>query len=193
MGKLIKSNILQTVNVENYTIMLATLNNERLLLRDIKNFSQEKSMVQNNRNFQKTLLFKAIDLLAKIAIVNIELYRALNNLNTQIKNDYNYFLKADHETKENLLIKWEKLIRVLNAHSKNKPANTSFLTSGIVNKTTKIIEKVNTFSEQMKTQLYPDINKEYSQEYLKEASEKFKHLPQDVLDDLTSDEYLEYV
>ncbi len=193
MGKLLKSNILQTVNVENYTIMLATLNNERLLLRDIKNFSQEKSMVQNNRNFQKTLLFKAIDLLAKIAIVNIELYRALNNLNTQIKNDYNYFLKADHETKENLLIKWEKLIRVLNAHSKNKPANTSFLTSGIVNKTTKIIEKVNTFSEQMKTQLYPDINKEYSQEYLKEASEKFKHLPQDVLDDLTSDEYLEYV
>lgn len=193
MGKLLKNNILQTVNVENYTIMLATLNNERLLLRDIKNFSQEKSMVQNNRNFQKTLLFKAIDLLAKIAIVNIELYRALNNLNTQIKNDYNYFLKADHETKENLLIKWEKLIRVLNAHSKNKPANTSFLTSGIVNKTTKIIEKVNTFSEQMKTQLYPDINKEYSQEYLKEASEKFKHLPQDVLDDLTSDEYLEYV
>lgn len=193
MGKLIKSNILQTVNVENYTIMLATLNNERLLLRDIKNFSQEKSMVQNNRNFQKTLLFKTIDLLAKIAIVNIELYRALNNLNTQIKNDYNYFLKADHETKENLLIKWEKLIRVLNAHSKNKPANTSFLTSVIVNKTTKIIEKVNTFSEQMKTQLYPDINKEYSQEYLKEASEKFKHLPQDVLDDLTSDEYLEYV
>jgi len=193
MGKLLKSNILQTVNVENYTIMLATLNNERLLLRDIKNFSQKKSMVQNNRNFQKTLLFKAIDLLAKIAIVNIELYRALNNLNTQIKNDYNYFLKADHETKENLLIKWEKLIRVLNAHSKNKPANTSFLTSGIVNKTTKIIEKVNTFSEQMKTQLYPDINKEYSQEYLKEASEKFKHLPQDVLDDLTSDEYLEYV
>jgi len=193
MGKLLKSNILQTVNVENYTIMLATLNNERLLLRDIKNFSQQKSMVQNNRNFQKTLLFKAIDLLAKIAIVNIELYRALNNLNTQIKNDYNYFLKADHETKENLLIKWEKLIRVLNAHSKNKPANTSFLTSGIVNKTTKIIEKVNTFSEQMKTQLYPDINKEYSQEYLKEASEKFKHLPQDVLDDLTSDEYLEYV
>jgi hypothetical protein len=193
MGKLLKSNILQTVNVENYTIMLATLNNERLLLRDIKKFSQEKSMVQNNRNFQKTLLFKAIDLLAKIAIVNIELYRALNNLNTQIKNDYNYFLKADHETKENLLIKWEKLIRVLNAHSKNKPANTSFLTSGIVNKTTKIIEKVNTFSEQMKTQLYPDINKEYSQEYLKEASEKFKHLPQDVLDDLTSDEYLEYV
>jgi hypothetical protein len=173
--------------------MLATLNNEQLFLREIKrNLSQEDTHAKNNEKSFWKLLLGFGKSLVKVAMVNIELRKALNSIISQTNKDYDTFLKSDHTAKEDMLIKWEKLGRALNTHMKTKP-KSGFLSRGIVKKTTKILDMVNDFSKKLDSELYPAANQKFSQEYLEKLSKNFEHLPKDIMDDLTSEQQLECV
>lgn len=173
--------------------MLTTYNNEQLFLRDIKrNLPQGDTHAKNNEKTLGKLLVSLGETLLKVAIVNIQLRRALNLVGMQIKSDYHVFLKSDHHGKEDILIKWEKLGTVLNSHMTTRQ-DSSFLSIGMVRKTTKIVGIVSDFIKKLETELYPASNQNYSQEYLKKLSKKFEHFPKDVMDDLTSEQNLECV
>lgn len=177
--------------------MLLRLNSEKLLLRDIRNFSHENSHAIKNSNKSENrlsgLFLNLAKGLGKAAILNFQLSGALRDVKNKIKADHKEFKKSDFRAKEDLLIKWEKLARIIKTHSNNNLKSTFFLIRGISTKTEKIKCEINNFIELLKSELYPNTNNALSQDHLTNLAEKFKHLPQDVLEDLTSNEYTECI
>lgn len=174
--------------------MSYALYSPKLLVRDIENFSKENSnALITKENKLISILKRIANTIAKLIQVNIQLKQASKVLRAGIKRDYNIFMQSEHREKEDMLIKWERLARTLKEHSTKMPPKSTFLSRGIVNKSVYIVETVNHFVDDLRNVLYPNADTPLSQEYLKELSEKFKHLPQDVLDDITSQEYSECV
>lgn len=175
--------------------MILALNNHRLLVMEIEEFSEGKDNVVNNVNcndgsqkptFLKSL-WELLKSIGKIAQLNNSLRVAHKKVVYSIKKDSKLLTTlTDIRDKEDVYIKWERLSRQLNKHKSKRPERTTFLTKGVATKSFKIIDLVNNFVENLKAELYPP-KKPLSLAQQKKYVEKFKHLPQDVLEDLAAD------
>jgi len=175
--------------------MFLALNNQKLLVRDIQNFSKENPVRHKKPERSFFSLLKSVaKSLMQIVTVSFQLKLALKLINTSMKNDYKKFSVASDREKEDILIKWEGLGITLNKHSGDLPATgSSIFTKGIVRKSNEIVNTVNDFIDNLKGELYPNINQPLSQEYLQRLSKKFGHLPKEMLEDLISDEQMETI
>ncbi|WP_183575138.1 hypothetical protein HDF18_14360 [Mucilaginibacter sp. X5P1] len=172
--------------------MSYALNSPKLLVRDIENFSKENSIAQNSNENKFIFILKLIgNTIAKIIHMNIQLNQSLKILRVSIKNDYQKFSHSEHREKEDILIKWERLSHKLNDRAKKIPSKSSVFTKGIRDKSLYIVAVTNQFVGDMHSDLYPNMATPLSQEYLKELEKRFSHLPNDVLNDLRSEEYSE--
>jgi hypothetical protein len=119
--------------------------------------------------------------------------RLLKSLEFQMTKEYEIFSKSDERGKEDIIIKWERVSKKVNTQMKSTPDYIPLSLKGTFSLLRKIVFRINEYTNELKEGFYGDLNKPLSQEYLKELSSKFSHLPKDVLDNLASDKYSEYL
>jgi hypothetical protein len=177
--------------------MLYSLNNQRLLARDIKNFSKgnavrhkkKESKISNSLKSIAKSLKNIVKSLARIVTVNLQLKAAIKIVNKSIKIDYRQFTATGEREKEDILIKWEGLGRTLNKHAAAlPPVGSSIFTKGVARKSNEVIDTVNNFIDNLKDELYPNLNKPLSQDQMRVLAKKFEHLPKEMLEDLVSED-----
>ena len=107
--------------------------------------------------------------------------------------EHKKFIKGTLSERDEIYSRWQKIACAIqnNGAPFNNVDNSPVLLKSTLRNMIEVMSICVNFENQLKTELENYAHIALSQEYLKELSGRFKHLPQDMLEDLTSDKYSE--